>query len=76
LSLLLYKINNFVAILYKLCKFNDMKFEWDESKSNANRLNHGIDFETARDLWLDESRIEIQAAHPIENRHIIIGKLQ
>ena len=53
-----------------------MKFEWDESKSNANRLKHGIDFETARDLWLDESRIEIQAPHPIENRHIIIGKLQ
>ena len=53
-----------------------MKFEWDESKSNANRLKHGINFATAQDLWLDESRIEIQAPHPIENRHIIIGKLQ
>jgi hypothetical protein len=52
-----------------------MKFEWDESKSNANRLKHGINFATAQDLWLDESRIEIQAPHPIENRHIIIGKL-
>ena len=53
-----------------------MKFEWDVSKSSSNRLKHGIDFETARGLWLDESRIEIQAPHPIENRHIIIGKLQ
>jgi uncharacterized DUF497 family protein len=52
-----------------------MKFEWDASKSNANRLKHGIDFETARDLWFDESRIEIEASHPIENRYIIIGKL-
>jgi hypothetical protein len=53
-----------------------MKFEWDAFKSSSNRLKHGIDFETAQDLWLDDSRIEIQAPHPIENRHIIIGKLQ
>lgn len=53
-----------------------MKFEWDASKSNANRLKHGIDFEIAKGLWLDENRIEIQAPHPIENRRIIIGKLQ
>jgi len=53
-----------------------MKFEWDESKSNANRLKHDIDFEIAKGLWLDKNRVEIQAAHPIENRRIIIGKLQ
>ena len=53
-----------------------MKFEWDLSKSNINRLKHGIDFEIAKELWLDENRIEIQAPHPIENRRIIIGKLQ
>jgi uncharacterized DUF497 family protein len=53
-----------------------MRFEWDVAKNNVNRVKHGIDFETAQDLWLDESRIEIQAPHPIENRRIIIGKLQ
>ena len=53
-----------------------MKFEWDAFKSSSNRLKHGINFATAQDLWLDESRIEIQAPHPVENRHIIIGKLQ
>jgi uncharacterized protein len=52
-----------------------MKFEWDVAKNSANRLKHGIDFETAKDLWLDENRIEIQAPHPVENRHIIIAKL-
>ncbi|MDD1750714.1 MAG: BrnT family toxin [Methanothrix sp.] len=53
-----------------------MRFEWDVAKSNVNRVKHGIDFETAQDLWLDESRIEIQAPHPIEDRRIIIGKLR
>jgi hypothetical protein len=31
-----------------------MKFEWDEDKSRINKAKHGIDFETARNLWLDE----------------------
>lgn len=53
-----------------------MRFEWDAAKDNANRVKHGIDFETAKGLWLDENRIEIQAPHPVEHRHIIIGKLQ
>ncbi|MDP2277849.1 MAG: BrnT family toxin [Nitrospirota bacterium] len=52
-----------------------MKFEWDAAKSRANRDKHGIDFETARNLWLDEDRIEIDAPHPVENRGIIIAKL-
>lgn len=52
-----------------------MKFEWDSLKSRTNRVKHGIDFETAKDLWLDENRIEIHASHPVENRSILIGKL-
>ncbi len=53
-----------------------MKFEWDVSKNNANTEKHGIDFETAKGLWLDENRIEITAPHPVENRYINISKLQ
>ncbi|KAF0144257.1 MAG: hypothetical protein FD156_1942 [Nitrospirae bacterium] len=53
-----------------------MKFEWDGAKSKANREKHGIDFETARELWLDEDRIEIEAPHPVEKRNIVIAKLQ
>jgi uncharacterized DUF497 family protein len=56
--------------VYNLC----VKFEWDEDKSRINKAKHGIDFETARDLWLDENRIEIHAPHPLEDRMIIIGK--
>jgi uncharacterized DUF497 family protein len=52
-----------------------MRFEWDPAKSKANRAKHGIDFETARKLWLDEDRIQIDAPHPVEERGIIIGKL-
>ncbi len=53
-----------------------MKFEWDKEKSRVNKAKHGIDFETVRDLWLDENRIEIHAPHPLEDRMIIIGKYQ
>lgn len=52
-----------------------MKFEWDNNKSVSNREKHGIDFETAKALWQDENRLEITASHPVENRSIIIGKL-
>ena len=53
-----------------------MKFEWNAEKSKTNKVKHGIDFETAKGLWLDENRVEIQAPYPVEDRCIIIGKLQ
>ncbi|OFW52528.1 MAG: toxin [Actinobacteria bacterium RBG_13_35_12] len=51
-----------------------MNFEWDVNKINANMAKHGIDFDTAKNIWLDDIRIEIHAPHPVENRRIIIGK--
>lgn len=51
-----------------------MKFEWDANKSDANKLKHGIDFKTAKNIWFDEDRIEIQAPYPVEERWIVIGK--
>ncbi len=51
-----------------------MKFDWNEEKSRTNQDKHGIDFEAAKNLWLDEDRIEICAPHPIEDRRIIIAK--
>ena len=53
-----------------------MEFEWDLDKSRSNLVKHGIDFDTAKNLWLDEDRIEIWAPHPVENRGIVIGKHQ
>ena len=52
-----------------------MQFEWDEEKDRINRVKHGIDFETAKDLWDDTNRVEIQVSYPIENRSIMIGKI-
>jgi len=53
-----------------------MDFDWDPNKSRLNLVKHGIDFETAKNLWLDEDRIEIWAPYPVEDRGIIIGKHQ
>ena len=52
-----------------------MEFLWDDAKSKANKEKHGIDLETAKNLWLDEKRIEIVVPHPVEKRSIIIAKL-
>ena len=56
--------------MYNKC----MKFEWNEVKNRINQDKHGIDFETARNLWLDQDQIEIYAPYPIEDRRIIIAK--
>lgn len=53
-----------------------MKFEWDVAKSAANRAKHGIDFDTAKNIWLDENRVEIHAPYPVEDRIILIGQYQ
>jgi len=51
-----------------------MIFEWDADKDRSNRLKHGIDFEEAKNLWLDENRIQIRAPYPVEDRGILISK--
>jgi uncharacterized protein len=50
-------------------------FEWDNGKSRRNQAKHGIDFRTARALWDDGNRVEIQSPYPLETRSILIGKL-
>lgn len=50
-----------------------MRFEWDDDKSRLNLLKHGIDFEEAKNLWLDENRIQIRTPYPVENRGILIA---
>jgi uncharacterized DUF497 family protein len=53
-----------------------MKFEWDEKKSAINLSKHGIDFNASTKLWDDEDRIQIQTTFPIENRSILVGKIE
>jgi uncharacterized protein len=52
-----------------------MIFNWDVRKNVTNKGKHGIDFEAAKALWLDENRIEIEAPHPVEERSILIAYL-
>lgn len=52
-----------------------MRFEWDPIKSATNNTKHGIDFETAKNLWRDDNRVEIHVSYPDEERFIIVGKL-
>ena len=36
-----------------------LHFEWDEKKAEINLEKHGISFETAAKVFLDEDRLEI-----------------
>jgi uncharacterized DUF497 family protein len=53
-----------------------MKFNWDEQKNRVNSAKHGIDFETATQLWNDGGRIEIHTSFPDEKRSIMIGRIE
>lgn len=48
-------------------------FEYDETKSQSNRLKHGIDFEEAQALWDDPMLLEIPAKTADEPRFLVIG---
>ena len=48
-------------------------FEFDEAKSQANLLKHGINFIDAQALWNDPSLLEIPAKTEDEPRFLIVG---
>ena len=52
-----------------------MPFEYDSKKSQTNREKHGIDFEDAQALWIDEDRVEIPAKTLDEPRYLVVGKI-
>ena len=51
-------------------------FEFDEIKSQANLLKHGILFIDAQALWDDPSLFEIPANTEDEPRYFMIGLIQ
>lgn len=53
-----------------------MEFEFDPSKSQANRAKHGIDFVAAQVLWDDPNLIEIPARTSDEPRYLVIGRIE
>ena len=48
-------------------------FEFDETKSQANLLKHGINFKDAQALWNDPRLLEILAKTEDEPRYLMIG---
>ncbi len=48
-------------------------FEFDETKSQANLLKHGISFVDAQQLWNDPMLLEIPAKTEDEPRFLMIG---
>lgn len=51
-------------------------FEYDPAKSATNRLKHGIDFDDAQALWLDEQRLELgMVDYGGEARNILVGRI-
>ena len=48
-------------------------FEFDDEKSTANQVKHGIDFVAAQLLWLDSELLEIAAKIQDEPRFLVIG---
>ena len=50
-------------------------FEFDNSKSQANLLKHGIHFIDAQALWDDPSLLEIPVKTEDKPRYLIIGMI-
>ena len=50
-------------------------FDWDSAKNRANRLKHGVDFETAQMAFLDRHRVIAEdAGHSsAEQRYFCFG---
>ena len=52
-----------------------MEFEFDERKSQANKVKHGIDFMEARALWGDPEILEITLMTDEEPRVLLVGRI-
>jgi uncharacterized DUF497 family protein len=52
-----------------------MEFEFDEQKSAANQVKHGIDFVLAQALWLDDSMVEVPPRMQDEIRFLVVGMI-
>jgi len=53
-----------------------MEFQFNKRKSTSNLWKHGIDFQSAQQLWNDPNLIEIDAKTAVEPRRLVIGKIE
>ncbi|MBT1171442.1 BrnT family toxin [Bifidobacterium sp. SO4] len=54
-----------------------MEFEYDPDKSRRNLAKHGIDFDTAQQLWDDAKTVTVVAANPGNDdvRYLVFGMI-
>lgn len=54
---------------------SDIRFEWDESKSRTNKRKHGVSFDEAQTVFLDENAIRYYDPDHSEDedRFIMLG---
>jgi hypothetical protein len=50
-----------------------LRFEWDEAKSRGNKRKHGISFEEAETVFLDDWGVLIEDEDEGEDRFALIG---
>jgi uncharacterized DUF497 family protein len=53
--------------------FNEITFEWDDSKADANLRKHGVTFEEAVDVFFDASALRGDAAVDEDDRDFVLG---
>ncbi len=53
-----------------------VEFEYDAAKSASNLTKHGIDFDQAKRLWLDDRRLVVSARSTTETREAIIAEVR
>ena len=52
-----------------------MEFQYDPDKSDSNAGKHGIDFETAQELWKNNKLLVLPSKFAEEARFLAIGRI-
>jgi len=57
------------------CPVSELRFEWDSKKNNANQRKHGVSFEEAQTVFLDDRALLTEDPDEDErdNRFVLIG---
>lgn len=53
-----------------------MEFEYDAAKNARNESKHGVNFEQAKSLWLDEDRLAVPARGDSGERWALLGRME
>jgi uncharacterized DUF497 family protein len=56
-------------------RFGNLSFTWDQGKAVLNFHKHGVTFEVAAEVFLDDDAIERKNHYQNETRFEIIGKI-